>query len=460
MAYVPTFSSLTDDENSDEKRRLQGEQAPDGSEPSGGSGAPAQGGAAAPAYAQSNFASGRKILQKANAEPFGLEFGQQYADEIGRAGTKLDDDFKKSNDNYTEQLGKYRFGDEDITNAIAGNDSKDLGGFLGSDYSDPKSAPIDYQPFKAEKLSFDPNQFSQLGTSVGLQGELQKTENKSGNYNYTNGQSALDSVIYGGRPEVRNRIKALGDASRDYIARSSNDEKESQDKINGIPGYLSGEQKRVRDILTGKLSGLTEQARTQAPEQYEPLRKSAMDKAKAEAAPDIQKIIDSRAGQLTDPAMSKKYSDMLNDILKNGKNYYSLSGDPSLYYNPDQMHQFNAIENLLGNKDEAINGSLNASFDSKGFTSKADEILKQRMAEQQKIDDRQKILDDQAAAEQSSKGREAEREKNRGPGVVDKSGAAKPSPVPTYYDPSKWVPKGKGNLPHPKGKGTSWKDYV
>jgi hypothetical protein len=398
MAYVPTFSQITDDGSSDdEQRRLQGQEASSGTDASaspGGAGAPSQGGAANPAYTQSSFASGKKILQKANEEPLALQFGQQYKEEIGKAGTKLGEDTSKDLEAYNTAIQPFRFGDEDIKNAESGNDTKNLKGFLGKDYSSGGS-DVDYKPFKADSLSFDPNQFSQLGTSVGLQGELSKAQNAAGNNSYTRGQSALDSVIYGGRPEVRSQIKDLGDSARDYISKATTAEKESQDRLKAIPGTLADEQQKIKGQLTGDSKAITDAATARAAE----LSKAAPTKLD----PNDQRIRD-LISDITGAAPKNSIaagSDVYNALYPQTKNTTSLSrygeGDyvnqalqdyikqnPGAFvkanqingpaYSADQAAQFNKIMDLVGGQHADEFTGNTSSVDYGGLSKKLQDV--------------------------------------------------------------------------------------
>lgn len=370
MAYVPSFGNI--DDAFDDKDPIEGQEAPlsSGASSQGGT-QPSQGGNQNN-YTQSNYASGKKIIQKAAQDPLNLQFGKTYTDEIEAANRKLDEGYAKNQEDYNRALDSYRIDADEFSRGISGEDGGTLKSFLAKDYSNG-AADSTYQPFKAEKLSFDPNQFSQLGTSVGLQGELSKAQQAAGKYNYTRGQAALDSIIYGSSPEARNQIKNLGDASRDYVGRAISSEEASKHNLAALPGTAQSEQARVRAEIEKLVSGITNEATQNAAN----INKDARSSAKIDMMdPRVQALLqDVLAQYSTDnvkstdtilaslfgkqdpdskmPMTQQEYIRKAIEGVSNQPGFVSGDGVKGPAYTKEQAMQFNNLMSLLGSDEAA-----------------------------------------------------------------------------------------------------------
>lgn len=375
MAYVPSFGGLTGDDE-EEQKRLQGSEAGNAPVYAGGAAPPGS----APSYTQSNYASGKKILEKAQNDPVNFAIGDEYNRELDKAGADLEKSKANWSKQYEEALQPYRFSGEDVSKAVAGQDAGRLQSFLGTDYSGGGAA-TQVKPFAAPSAPFNEAEAAQLGTGAGLQGEIANAQRKAGNYGYTRGQAALDSVIYGGSQDVRNQVADIARKSTEYGNKKAAYAKEAEDKAAGLTGELKKIQDAIRADLQAQADAITAGARAatpgRIPQMYRPTDYYSKDDKTY-----FKNLISELSGGI-DERRRGEFEKQANAYLygngpapaQAGK-FFSRSA-PDVAYNDAEAGRFNSIMGLLGRGQSAQAGAGEVSLDRKGLS---DELANQAKA--------------------------------------------------------------------------------
>lgn len=315
-----------------------------------GGGEAAAGGApsgANPSYTQSNFTSGKMILD-ANKDAQQPDLTQGFAQKAADASTgmaKAQTDYQKS---LADKQAAYGYDDNTVNSALGGDDAsfQKLKSMLsGND----KVSAYAYNP------NLDIQDVNKLNSTAGAQDELTQQAQKNNNFNYGQGQAALDATLFGRSATAQNQVQsalAQKKSVEDAAAKAATDQAAAQQAAQGnITGKVSG----LYSKLGGMLSGVQDQAlqnRVNYIQEHGAGDQEAASKALYQTAVSQAKQ-QAEADAGGDPEYQKALeSQYLDQIDKNKNNLADLGyQDNNNYLYDDALAgRFNKLNDLLGNK--------------------------------------------------------------------------------------------------------------
>jgi hypothetical protein len=336
---------------------LQGSDAGSAGTAAGTGASPAPASAGSPnRYTQSNFTSGRMILNKnqdAALPDLGKGFNQK-ADErakaIGDASTAYGQKAQGAAD-------AYKFDDTEINKAVGG----DTGAFskIGEALRGPKA--ID--KFQA-KPNLDIQDINKLNTAAGVSGELQKNAQERGDFNYGRGQSALDAQIFGRSDLGRKAQVGANLAKRQEVGQLADQttaanenlrqamERQMADNYGSLRQNVVSRQNAINSAAEAQAgsaaAGLAANQASRDDALYQDALKKIRERAQKEAGT-AENYGEFNEGGKENPQEAMLYSIMKQALDKNrGKFAIAKSPTDKRMYNEEQAAQFNRINSLLG----------------------------------------------------------------------------------------------------------------
>lgn len=351
MAYVPTFSRIDDEL---EKQSQGGEASPSGDAPPSASGGGGPG-VAAPSYTQSNFASGKKILNANQNAELGLDVTAPYKEQVSKASEGENSAWNTYGSGNAAAKSAATVNDEDVKSYAETGDEgakSRVSTALSAAYK-----PTAYTPYGSSVSMAD---VGRLGTSAGLQAALSDAQQRKGTYDYGSGQSALDSLIYNRRPETRDQISSLGrDVGQfNQLLKSHQDQFQRDQGIDPTTGKavensgIAAEIKAQQEAARGRIQALAGDIKNQpmAGGDVGRMKVESRDAATAQNADLIKKMLNERATGIKDEDIRSAYLDQIKNY-DNSKLFPVLNQqftDPSVAYSQDQADRFNRLQGLLG----------------------------------------------------------------------------------------------------------------
>lgn len=329
----------------------------------------------APKYTQSNFTSGRMLLNKAQKtnQPdltggF-IEKANQRSTDIGKAQA----DYQK---NLEEQKGGYQFGDEDINKAVSGDEGQ---------FKRIKSAlsgKPDLGNFNQD-VGLDIQDVNALNSNSGVIDAFRQRAQKQGNYGYTSGQAGLDAALFG-RSAAGAQQSQAALAKRNEVAQqaqaanaaAAQQKQAAQDEISkNVAGARTGLGNRLDQLQINAANAKFEDMKKNGAGRANEASQALYQKATQDA---IQRAYGESGGDAGDPETRKMLEKIYTDEVDQHKNDLADLGynDDSQYlYDANSAGQFNRLNDLLGygvNRDATdtgVTGSLGQNFE--GLMSKA-----------------------------------------------------------------------------------------
>lgn len=360
MAYVANFNGINSALNpeDEEQQRLQrqgeAEGAPVGAQ---GSAAPSGGMGGAPGYTQSNFASGRKILEKAQGQQL-KDAGGLFGDiEKKRTGAEQQIGVERANvqKQAQDKLNPFQVSDQDISKGIAGGEDtaeyKKLSGLFAAKDDiwggkDPSFNSIN-GPSVAE--------VNALGTQSGLADAMRKK--LQGKQNYSRGMSALDAQIYQKDPMYLAKLQELGQR----VSKTGQDVDQFQTK------EVGDIKKGTNETVFGKegQEGLQAQVKGKLGKEATNIRaagtKAAQESFSSATSPALKKsIYNNTLDQLADrDDLTKADKEEIANLTARNSDWGTgtkyVPGSSELY-DQNQIAQFGRINTLLNGKDAITAG--------------------------------------------------------------------------------------------------------
>lgn len=301
-----------------------------------------------PGYTQSNFTSGKMILNanKDAAQPDLTQGFAQKANDASSGLQKSQDDYQK---NLSDKQASYGYSDQDLDSA-AGGDANSFTKIKGMLSGNDQLAGYSYDP------KLDIQDVNKLNSSAGAQDELQQQAQKNGNFNYTQGQAALDATLFGrsangAQKQIQTSLaqkKAVEDASDKAKGEQTLAQQNAQQNINsnvsGLYTKLGGMLNGVQDqALNNKVNYIREHGNAEQDSANKAIYDQAVQSAKQQAEQDAN----------GDPEYTKALQEQYLQQIDQNKNNLADLGyqDTTKYlYNDDLANRFNKINELLGNK--------------------------------------------------------------------------------------------------------------
>lgn len=334
------------DESEEERLRTSGGQAAPGAVSSAQGGAPASG--APQKYTQSNYTSGRMILDKNKnvAQPNLIGGFQEQAKERSKA---IGEEADKYGQGLATERQKYQIGAPYIDKAIGGDTSQ------FSRIQQALRGPGDLATLNTQ-ANLDIRDINKLNTQAGVSGELQQQAQKRGNFGYGQGQAALDAVLFGRGGRANQVNQALTEKANIEKQAADVNAAAEQQRLAARQG-IDTDLSNLRNTLGSKLAGvnaaaLSDRRRLGAEQRSDKALKKITSERRDEAIQLAKEQAQQIAGK--DTAYAEFLKKKFTDAIMGADNLLDVKQDiQGNYYNKDQAGQFNRINELLGKSDRA-----------------------------------------------------------------------------------------------------------
>lgn len=338
---MATFRRDRDEDESERLSAGDAQAAPLTGQGSFSAGAPAGGGAKD--FTKSNFVSGKRILEKNRnvAQPDLTEgfrqdaAGQRKAMETGFQGFQKD---------LTARDRAYDLDARDFERGLAGDERSFqriqnlLAGPQGAAKTFNGQSNLNIQDVNA------------LRTGAGVQSALQDKMQRSGNYGYTQGQSALDSLLFGrsqsGRDQVLSAANEKGAIDNEFAKKREDSAKAAK----AVDQKIAERQKNTRGSLLENQAALSKAAQEKADFQKLVLENNGWERG-IEARrfiPEASRIGDEIAASITDPALREEFLKKFNADGGGYVDFVKMGDVSGPMYSADEAARFNRIMGLLG----------------------------------------------------------------------------------------------------------------
>lgn len=344
MAYVPTFSRIDDEIN--RQRATGGEAAAGGGEAVGGGAGGVGSAPSAPGYTQSNYASGKKILEANKNERLGLDVTQPYREQLSQDAQKENEGWGAYQAQTAAERAKGQINDADVEAYASGGDEA-----AKNKVRDSLNAAYKPTQYSSYSSSVSMGDVGRLGTSAGLQGAIQQAQEKRGNYGYGQGMSALDSLLYSRRPETAQQIQGLGKDVAGLRAQQQANTQQFQRDQQELPAAIKAQQ----DAARSRIKAMADQTLAQDSQTSfrRDLEAQAQQDARRNMLSTVQNQLRAGAAGFDDQAAKEEYLKRIQGLSANDINTVvggQLSGGPA--YSEQAANRFNRLSELIDGKDQ------------------------------------------------------------------------------------------------------------
>ncbi len=308
-----------------------------------------------PKYTQSNYTSGRMILDKNKNSKQQNLLGDLNSN-IDTKAQDVNNQFSNYQKNISETANPYTMGAEDIASAAKGDETK-----FTKIRDVLNSQPAQLGGFQATN-GVDISDVNKLNTQAGVSNEFQKAAQKRGDFNYGQGQAALDATLFGKSSTGRNAQvgealskraeldKQVADANSKAAAERAAAQAQIDSGFTNIKNNVTSSQQALKDAAARQGAELAEKytGKDVAREQS----KALFDRAALEAKQQAQQIAPKDQAY-----QDYLYTNMLSTLrsqMDDGNGFVDLSYDNNPFYNEDQANQFNRLNALLGVGDQNV----------------------------------------------------------------------------------------------------------
>lgn len=363
MAYLPSFSGIDQalDPDAEERARLERSGQVQGA-PLAASGGSAEPGAPSPGYTQTNFASGKRILEKAQGAQLGVDLAGDVEKQAAKAQEDVGSARSKLQTGVNESVAQFNYAPDSLAATTASG--------KGPEFDKLTSLINSPDPYaKSKNLTPDyiaaPNvrDVTGLATQAGLQGALQK--NMQGGQNYTRGMAALDATIYQKDPRFLDRISD--------VAGKANAANVAANKFQNYDEDYEGSAKQIKKKGQTDFTTIKDKAKQDLGDVVTGIRKSGAEAGKAGQAysgglygtftdkKNVNAMRDTATMAISGVEgienLSQKEKDQIIDSLisytqlMQPKDTYDVTKGSDEIYNKGQIAQFDRIQKLLGGSD-------------------------------------------------------------------------------------------------------------
>lgn len=221
------------------------------------------------AYTQSNFVSGKAILDKNRGMQTAPNFTADYQNKIGEQAQAGKESYEKYLQDANNAAKKATFNPKDVQSAIWRNDPKateKLNWILGSKL--PSMIPgkenvttFGIQAYKPYEPNLDVQEANALLSGAGVQDAFTRKQQEAGNFGYTQGQAALDSVLFGKNPLSINMVQDALSKRKELYDQGAKDAKSAKSVQTSGNHKISKSVGDLRKLLTDEGAKIESQAK-------------------------------------------------------------------------------------------------------------------------------------------------------------------------------------------------------
>lgn len=342
-------------------------------------GSPAPGVAQAPGFTKSNFVSGKTLLKKNQ----GAASPNVTGDLQAKSTQNLQDinkgleDYRKKYNNLSDQFSV----NDRIQNQYIQKGDKESGSNLQKLYSYDtdavgQQAADDRSNIAGNRINIQ--DINALNTGAGVQSALTSQQQQRGNYGYSQGQAALDSVLFGRSGAAKQQVGNLLNqrAQIDTAAQQAQDQaKQTADQ--SLAG-VNALRNQVSQSLQGAAGGITRGANQRTAAMNQDLRASD-----AQARIDYQKNFDNLINEALSGLSPAEKARAVNDInrakVSDGEldigRFIETQKVAGPQYSNQQADQYNRIMALLGGQQVQAGEGPQSSLNQDAVRAALDQIL-------------------------------------------------------------------------------------
>jgi len=342
-------------------------------------GTPAQGVAQSPAFTKSNFVSGKTLLQKNQ----GAASPNVTGDLAAKSTQNLQDINKGLTDyrqKYGDLAGQFSVNDKIQNKYIQKGDAESAGNLRKLyDYDTAavgQKAADDRAAIAGNRINIQ--DINALNTGAGVQSALNQQQQQRGNYGYTQGQAALDSVLFGRSGAAKQQVGDLLNQRSQIDSAATG----AQDQARQTAERSIADVNSLRDQVTRNLQnaagGLTRSADLRAKEMNQNLKASDA-AARATYQKSLDNLIAESLQGLSQPERERAMNDINRAKVSDGAldigrfiNTDKVSGPQ---YSNQQAEQYNRIMALLGGGQVSAGSGPDSSFDQDSVRAALQKIL-------------------------------------------------------------------------------------